>query len=221
MLAAVILVAGLVWWGVPPDSRPVTRIEPLPALPTVAAAVEVAAPSPAVGVTVAAPDEPARPAAETPAAAIAPGEPSVAVMWPSRLEIPALDLVAPVMPAPVQGASWQVDHLGMAVGHLQKTAAPGTAGNVVLAGHVSLAGGAPGPFAGLSRLAAGDVVRVVQGGQQFEYLVSDARRVDANAVDVTYPTPYPELTLITCDGWDEAEGRYTARLVVKAALAGE
>ncbi len=224
VLAVLTVAAGLAWWQMPQESRPITRIEPLPSLPTAAAPEDAAPPPPAEAAIATLP--PTLPAATATAPPIVP--PTVTAFaapaaeeWPTRLEIPALNLVAPIVPAPVQGQSWQVDHLDTAVGHLQKTAAPGAPGNVVLAGHVSLAQGAPGPFAGLSRLSAGDVVRVVQGGQQFNFLVSDTLRVDVSAVEVTYPTSHPQLTLITCDGWNEAAGRYTARLVVKAVPSGK
>lgn len=223
-LLVVIFAGGLGWWLLPPENRSAIHIEQLPPLARGTLPLETpgvaGAPSPEAEV---APVEEAAGEVSGPAVSTVEVQPSVTTPEPAitRLEIPALNLVAPIVPAPVRGESWQVDHLGAAVGHLQKTAAPGAAGNAVLAGHVSLAGGESGPFAGLSRLNAGDVVWVYQGGRQFEYVVRDTRRVDVAAVDVTYPTPQTELTLITCDGWNETEGRYTARLVVKADPVGD
>jgi LPXTG-site transpeptidase (sortase) family protein len=95
---------------------------------------------------------------------------------------------APVVLSPIQNQTWQVDHLGQAVGHLEGTAPPGSNSNIVLAGHVTLSAGVYGPFAGLAQLAAGDVVTVYYGDQQFNYLVDDYQTVDRTAVDVTYPS---------------------------------
>lgn len=136
----------------------------------------------------------------------------------TRLVIPALNLDAPVVLAPIENQTWKVDHLGQAIGHLEGTAPPGSDSNLVLAGHVTLAAGIPGPFIGLGRLVPGDVVAIYKGGQKFEYVVDGQQTVDSTAVEVTYPTDTPQITLITCQNWNDETDRYEQRLVVKGTL---
>jgi LPXTG-site transpeptidase (sortase) family protein len=138
----------------------------------------------------------------------------------TRLVIPAIGLDTWVMLAPRQGDSWQVNHLGQIVGHLENTAAPGSSGNVVLAGHYTLeeTRGGPGPFYKLKGLVPGDVVTVYRGEERFDYVVDGFQTVDAKAVDVTYSTGTAQLTLLTCSQWDRNQGEYVKRLIVKAHL---
>jgi len=184
----------------------------------------------------------ADPPAEAPAAEFAPGEPTPAApanlieqilgfaLPPgsvnsvaqegiaTRIVIPKLNLDAPVVLSPIKDQTWQVDHLGQAVGHLEGTAPPGSDSNLVLAGHVTLSASVYGPFAGLGQLAAGDQVIVYEGDQAFQYLVDGNQTVDRTAVDVTYPTNTGQITLITCNNWSSEEGRYLQRLIVKGHL---
>ncbi|MFN8454090.1 MAG: sortase [Anaerolineae bacterium] len=136
----------------------------------------------------------------------------------TRLVIPKLNLDAPVVIAPIKDQTWQVDHLGQAVGHLEGTAPPGSDSNIVLAGHVTLSASVYGPFAGLGQLTSGDEVLVYAGDQAFQYIIDGYQTVDRTAVDVTYPTTTGQLTLITCNNWSGTEGRYLQRLIVKAHL---
>lgn len=136
----------------------------------------------------------------------------------SRLIIPRLNLDAPVIISPIKDQTWQVDHLGQNVGHLEGTAAPGSNSNVVLAGHITLAQGVYGPFAGLAQLSPGDILTVYQGEQKFNYVVDGYDIVERTAIDVTYPTSTGQLTLITCNNWNSQTGQYEQRLVVKSHL---
>jgi LPXTG-site transpeptidase (sortase) family protein len=136
----------------------------------------------------------------------------------TRVVIPKLGVDAPVVLSPIQDQTWQVDHLGQAVGHLEGTAPPGSSSNIVLAGHVTLAAGVYGPFAGLGQLAAGDSMTVYYGDQAFNYIVDGLQTVDRTAIDVTYPTNTGQITLITCNNWSGEEGRYLERLIVKGHL---
>jgi LPXTG-site transpeptidase (sortase) family protein len=133
----------------------------------------------------------------------------------ARLVIPKLGLDAPVVSAPMNEESWQVEHLGQAVGHLAGTALPGAASNMVLAGHVTLESGQPGPFIHLDQLAAGDAVYVDQADRRIEYVIDGSQIVDREAIEVTYPAETAVLTLITCSRWDETQARYLDRLVVQ------
>jgi LPXTG-site transpeptidase (sortase) family protein len=136
----------------------------------------------------------------------------------SRLVIPKLNLDAPIVISPIQNQTWQVDHLGQAIGHLEGTAPPGSNSNIVLAGHVTISEGVYGPFAGLGNLAAGDLVTVYEGDQKFDDMVDGYQTVDRTAIEVTYPTPSGQITLITCNNWSSEEGRYIERLVVTGHL---
>jgi LPXTG-site transpeptidase (sortase) family protein len=139
----------------------------------------------------------------------------------TRLVIPKLNLDAPIILSPLEGESWKVDHLGTDyVGHLEGTAPPGSASNIVLAAHVTVSAGVYGPFANLGNLAAGDEVYVYQGEQAFKYVIADYQVVDRTAIDVTYPSEQGEITLITCTNWSSQEGRYLERIVLKGHLAG-
>ena len=136
----------------------------------------------------------------------------------TRLLIPKLNLDAPVVVSPIKDQTWQVDHLGQKVGHLEGTAAPGSNSNVVFAGHVTLAQGVYGPFAGLAQLSPGDSMTVYQGDKKFNYVVDDYEIVDRTAIEVTYPSSRGQLTLITCNNWNSETGQYEQRLIVKSHL---
>ncbi|MCL4303807.1 MAG: class F sortase [Anaerolineae bacterium] len=155
-----------------------------------------------------------------PIAPTAAAPPLAATGQATRLVIPAIGLDTWVVPAPRQGDSWQVDHLGQIVGHLENTAAPGSSGNIVLAGHYTLeeTRGGPGPFYKLKGLVPGDVVTVYRGEERFDYIVDGFQTVDEKAVDVTYSTGTARLTLLTCTQWDRNRGEYLKRLIVRAHL---
>jgi LPXTG-site transpeptidase (sortase) family protein len=136
----------------------------------------------------------------------------------SRLVIPKLNLDIAVLPSLVENQTWRVDHLGQAVGHLEGTAAPGTDGNMVLAGHVTLAAGVPGPFINLNQLATGDLIIVYKGDKVFQYVVDTHQVVNRTSVEVVYPTEMGQVTLITCTTWSSDQGRYQNRLVVTGRL---
>jgi sortase A len=138
----------------------------------------------------------------------------------TRLVIPAIGLDTSIVPAPRQGETWQVDHLGQVVGQLEGTAAPGSTGNIVLAGHYTMAetNGGWGPFHELKRLVPGDKLIVYRGEEMFEYVVDGFQTVDSTAVEVTHSTDVPQLTLLTCSQWDRSRGEYAKRLVIKGHL---
>ncbi|MCG3209106.1 MAG: hypothetical protein FOGNACKC_02725 [Anaerolineae bacterium] len=134
----------------------------------------------------------------------------------TRLVIPRLNLDTPIIPAPIVGQSWQVDHLRQEVGHLAGTAAPGAASNVVLAGHVSLVDGSAGPFARLNQLAPGDEVWLADGGSRYRYIIDNQQVVAPEDIQVTYPSTAGQITLITCSNWQN--DHYANRLVVTGHL---
>ncbi len=136
----------------------------------------------------------------------------------TRLVIPKLDLDTPILFAPIENQTWRVSHLGQLVGHLEGTAPPGSGSNIVLAGHVTLAAGVYGPFAGLGQLSPGDLVIVYENDKEFHYVVDSYQTVERTAVEVVYPSETGQITLITCNNWNNEEGRYNNRLVVKGYL---
>jgi sortase A len=138
----------------------------------------------------------------------------------TRLMIPAIGLDTPIVLAPRQGDTWDVDHLGQIAGHLEGTAPPGSGGNIVLAGHYTLVEthGGPGPFYKLKHLVPGDMVTIYQGEISFQYVIDGFQTVDEKAVEVTFSTGIPQLTLLTCIQWNRSQGEYVKRLIVKGHL---
>ena len=103
-----------------------------------------------------------------------------------KLSIPRIHLNVVVL----EGASRHSLLLGP--GHLTRTAAPGTIGNAVIAGHRDTF------FRHVHSLRYGDDIYVLRGGKQYHYVVFRKKIVEANDLSVLQPTPYGELTLITC-----------------------
>jgi LPXTG-site transpeptidase (sortase) family protein len=139
----------------------------------------------------------------------------------SRIVIPKLKLDAPVMLSPIKDQTWDVSHLEQAVGHLEGTAPPGSSSNIVLAGHVTLAAGVYGPFAGLAQLTQGDLIVVYEGDQKFQYVIDGYQTVERTDVQVTHPTDTGQITLITCSNWNRDAERYEQRIIVKGHLLAE
>jgi LPXTG-site transpeptidase (sortase) family protein len=140
----------------------------------------------------------------------------------TRLVVPAMNLDVGVILSPIVNQTWKVDDLGKDfVGHLEGTASPGAASNLVLAGHVTLAHNVYGPFAGLGNLEPGDPIIVYDRDQPYTYIVDYRQLVDRTEVDVTYPTNTARVTLITCTNWSDQLGAYQQRLIVVGHLAGQ
>ena len=92
--------------------------------------------------------------------------------------------------------------------HYPGTAEPGPTGNAVYYAHAQ-----PGMFQGLYRLRLGDVVRVLrQDGTELVFHVAAFKKVAFNDRSVLLPTPFGELTLLTCTSYDP----YTPRFIVIA-----
>jgi LPXTG-site transpeptidase (sortase) family protein len=92
--------------------------------------------------------------------------------------------------------------------HYPGTAEPGTTGNAVYYAHAQ-----PGMFQGLYKLHLGDEVRVLhQDGTAVVFHVTAFKKVAFNDRSVLLPTPFGELTLLTCTSYDP----YTPRFIVIA-----
>jgi LPXTG-site transpeptidase (sortase) family protein len=127
-----------------------------------------------------------------------------------------LERAIPIIELPFVGNTWDVDRLGHSAGHLEKTSWLGDSGNVVIVGHIQLTVRDFGPFLNLKNMIEGDIVVIAEEGKMFAYQVTDIERVAPTAVEVTYPTEEPMLTLLTCTAWDVHRGVFAKRLVVRA-----
>ena len=137
----------------------------------------------------------------------------------TRLVIPAMTLDRVVILSPIVGETWQVHHLDQQIGHLERTAGPGSDSNMVLAAHVTLApDGRDGPFVNLRNLTPGDVVTVYKGSQAYTYRIDYLKTVRPTDIEVTYPSDEPRITLITCLNFNRDLGRYEDRLVAVGHL---
>jgi len=141
-------------------------------------------------------------------------KPGLGDLW---LEIPRMQVELPIVGVPQSANGWDVSWLGDQAGWLNGTAFPTQAGNSVLAAHVYDASGKPGPFVHLDWLKWGDPVIVHAFGQEYVYAVRDSELVAPGAVaTVIRHEELPWLTLITCQGYDEASNTYRYRVVVRA-----
>lgn len=126
----------------------------------------------------------------------------------SRVVIRAVGIDAAVQPVGLvfTAGKLQYDVPYVEAGQYAGTAQPGRPGNIVIGGHVSRRG-APGVFARLPRVAAGDVVEVFRGDQVFRYSITEIRVVASDATGVMSQTQDATLTLITCFPDDQLRER--------------
>ena len=138
--------------------------------------------------------EPVRPAASEPAPAAppaaAPAPAAPAPVSPATpvavLDIPRLELSAPVL------SGEDAATLDVAVGHLTDTPLPWEVGNSALAAHRD------GLFRPLRNIRVGDEVRVRSEHGQLLYRVRETKVVMPDDLSVLAPTGDHTLTLITC-----------------------
>jgi len=162
------------------------------------------------------PDYPIPTPSVTPSVGLDGGEadPSPAV----RLVIPKLGIDAEVKYVPYSGQSWLIGGLRQEIAWMGDTSWPGLGGNTALAGHVDLFDGSDGPFRHLYDLAPGDEMQVYTQRNIYTYRVREEVTVEDTDMSILDPTEAPQLTLITCTGWDEDLRLYIQRLVVYADL---
>jgi LPXTG-site transpeptidase (sortase) family protein len=134
------------------------------------------------------------------------------------LEIPKLKINMAIVGVPLNKGTWDVNSLLNQAGWLEHTAFPGFTGNSVLTSHVTFATGGPGPFSNLSSLSPGDLVFVHAFGQMYIYEVRSNQTVKPNDISVFRHEEKAWLTLITCGNYDETQGIYLNRVVVRAKL---
>jgi LPXTG-site transpeptidase (sortase) family protein len=136
----------------------------------------------------------------------------------SWLEISSLGLKLPVMAVPMTKAGWDVTWLSNQAGYLQGTTPLGDVGNTVLAAHIYLADGSPGPFINLDQLAWGQTLVLHHDGYRYLYEVRQNRRVLPNDLSIFHEDGYAWLTLLTCKGYSEYQQTYLYRIAVRAVL---
>jgi LPXTG-site transpeptidase (sortase) family protein len=135
-----------------------------------------------------------------------------------QLRIPNLQLQTEIVGVPTNNHGWDLTWLWNSVGYLDGTAFPTTPGNSVVTAHVSLSNGKPGPFANLSAIKYDDPIEIQAWGNTYIYRVRTVERVTPEDRSALRHEEKSWLTLITCQGFDEASGEYLWRVVVRAAL---
>jgi sortase (surface protein transpeptidase) len=148
---------------------------------------------------------------------------------PRRLDIPALDIRAPVVPRGLDGQGAIVppsfDKPGV-VGWYEDGVRPGAVGTALIVGHVDTET-RPAVFYRLSTLRPGQRIRVVREDDRVAEFTVEGVQVlardhfDAREAYGPHKAGRAELRLITCGGtFDEASRTYTANVVVSAYLTG-
>ena len=134
------------------------------------------------------------------------------------LEIPELEIKAPIVGIPRSLDGWNLTWLDGQVGWLHDTAFPSWAGNSALTAHIYDANGQPGLFNNLEKLKFGDKVIVHAYGQAYTYEVRTVEKyINPEDTSLVYKhEEYPWLTLITCKGYDSENDSYRWRIVVRA-----
>ncbi len=174
------------------------------------------------------PEPTASPEEETESLEASPS-PEPVVYWPQQIEIPAINVKAPVVhvglePDGAMEAPKGPDIIGWYTGSV----APGTQGNALVTAHVDWLDRTTGQartavFWDLDKLKQGDQVIVhAEENQQFTYVVKDSVLVrfdDPDALKYLEPTETPILTMITCEGnFDQSSRNYDMRRIVIADL---
>lgn len=136
------------------------------------------------------------------------------------LNIPKIDVLAPIIGVPAVDNEWDLTWLGNDVGYLEGTAFPTWSGNTALTAHVYTSEGYPGLFNKLGTLGWGDKVRIYAAGTEYVY---EVRYVDLyidpeNLSSINQHEDYDWVTLITCSGYDTESGQFLWRTVVRAVL---
>jgi len=126
----------------------------------------------------------------------------------TKLSIPRIQLEDVIL----EGASSHSLLLGPA--HLSDSAAPGSLGNSVIAGHRDTF------FRHVHSLRYGDDIYILRGGKRYHYVVRMRKIVEPTNLSVLRPTKDGELTLITCYP-THAIGPAPQRLIVVAKMVAQ
>jgi len=148
-----------------------------------------------------------------------PAEKAYADLGNLWLEVPRLNLQMPIVGVPQVDGEWDVSWLGDQAGWLQGSAFPTWSGNSVLTGHVWNAFNLPGPFQELGTLQYSDKVIVHAWGAEYIYEVRSIKFVLPSNVDAMMKHEDKSwVTLVTCQGYDEATDTYEYRILVRSVL---
>lgn len=134
-----------------------------------------------------------------------------AALRPTQVRIPRIGVNTEVVGAGFSYGEWDVPRY-TAAHYWPVSAYPGSAGNIVIAGHVGYRGII---FNALPNVRAGDEVFVAVGGQDRRYVVREVLTLLPAETWVMNPTQSETLTLITC----VPIGVYSHRLIVRAEPA--
>ncbi len=138
--------------------------------------------------------------------------PDASAAWagvrPSWVSIPRIGLDTAIEMGGFSYGTWDVPRYN-AVFYWPVSGVPGTAGNIVLAGHVGYAGTI---FNQLPQAQIGDLIYLTAGSGVHTYQITEIHTLLPHETWVMFPTPDETLTLITCVPINV----YTHRLVVRA-----
>ena len=137
---------------------------------------------------------------------------------PERMLIPIIGVDSPVKYVPYKQITWLVAGLTHEIAWMGDTSWPGLGGNTAMAGHVTMRDGSEGPFRRLQVLNPGDEIFLQTGKYNYTYQVRELVIVPDYEFSVLESTESPQLTLVTCTGWDEELEIYLERLVLYADL---
>lgn len=141
------------------------------------------------------------------------------VGMPVRMEIPSINVDAPIMPVGlVEDGKMDVPEHPADVGWYKLGPLPGQKGNAVLDGHLDI-GQTPGVFFNLKHIQPGDIIRVTDHlgtVRSFRVRESVVYHVnDAPMEKIFGQTGGRHLNIITCAGiWRQNLNHYDKRLVV-------
>jgi LPXTG-site transpeptidase (sortase) family protein len=145
-------------------------------------------------------------------------EPTQAAREFERIVIPSLKVNAPVESKPYSELTWDLTNLGQNVAALDDIPNLTSENNIVFAGHVTVRNGSHGPFRYLWKLNPGEEIILYDDNLIYTYVVREQVLVYPEESSVLNDTSQPQLTLITCNTWDEETLSYLRRLVVFADL---
>ena len=135
------------------------------------------------------------------------------------LEIPSLKVKTAIVGVPITNSTWDVTWLGNQAGWLEGSSYPTAQGNSVLTAHVWDALNKPGTFFALNKLQQGQTVIVHSYGREYVYEVRQVMQVNPKNVEAMLKHQDDAwLTLVTCQGWNEAADDYNYRVLVRAIL---
>ena len=134
------------------------------------------------------------------------------------ISIPDIDLKAPVTAVVFNGQTWDISQYHHTVAWLAETSLPGQGRNTVLSGHVTAAISLTPVFARLKELRPGSVVQLETSRAVYTYIVREQRLVVPTDLSILEPSISPQVTLITCTGWDESLKTFTLRRIIVADL---